>query len=251
MLRPLPQSLCLGNGPLTPKTIPNSGSASQASPSMAGTGATDVPLKSCFLHGPAPLGQLHRSLPGLCEGPSLLPTSVPMSPPCQHLYSSHLDQFSSVQFSSVAQSRPTLCDPRDRSTPGLPVHHQLPELAQTHAHRVGDVIQPSHPLSSPSPPALNLSQHQSLPQWSPLKAAWPLNHGQLQFLDSPHLPTPLPSPLGTIWTLWDPLGPPGPHSDTLAHPPSQELKNGGGGWAGGRSDPDLSQHQVCFVPTGS
>ena len=70
---------------------------------MAGTGATDVPLKSCFLHGPAPLGQLHRSLPGLCEGPSLLPTSVPMSPPCQHLYSSHLDQFSSVQSLSHVQ----------------------------------------------------------------------------------------------------------------------------------------------------
>ena len=63
----------------------------------------------------------------------------------------------SVQFSSVAQSCPTLCDPMDCSTPGLPVHHQLPELTQTHVHRVGDAIQPSHPLSSPSPPALNLS----------------------------------------------------------------------------------------------
>ena len=67
-----------------------------------------------------------------------------------------------TQFSSVAQLCPTLCDPVNRSTPGLPVHHQLPEFTQTHVHRVGDAIQPSHPLSSPSPPALNLSQHQGL-----------------------------------------------------------------------------------------
>ena len=72
---------------------------------------------------------------------------------------------SSVQFSSVAQSCPTLCDPMNRSTPGLPVHHQLPEFTQTHIHRVGDAIQPSHPLSSPSPPSPNPSQHQSLYQW--------------------------------------------------------------------------------------
>ena len=58
----------------------------------------------------------------------------------------------SVQFSSVTQSCPTLCDPMNRSTPGLPVHHQLPEFTQTHVHRVSDAIQPSHPLSSPSPP---------------------------------------------------------------------------------------------------
>ena len=67
-----------------------------------------------------------------------------------------------TQFSSVAQSCPTLCDPMDYSTPGLPVHPQLPELTQTHVHRVGDAVQPSHPLSSPSPPAFNLSQHQDL-----------------------------------------------------------------------------------------
>ena len=68
----------------------------------------------------------------------------------------------SVQFSSVAQSCPTLCYPMNRSTPRLPVHHQPPEFTQTHVHRVGDAIQPSHPLSSPSPPAPNPSQHQSL-----------------------------------------------------------------------------------------
>ena len=71
----------------------------------------------------------------------------------------------SVQFSSVAQSCPTLCNPMNRSMPGLPVHHQLPESTQTHVYRVSDAIQPSHPLSSPSPPALNLSQHQGLFQW--------------------------------------------------------------------------------------
>ena len=67
-----------------------------------------------------------------------------------------------IQFSSVAQSCPTLCDPMNRSTPGLTVHHKLPEFTHTHVHRVGDAIQSSHPLSSPSPPALNPSQHQGL-----------------------------------------------------------------------------------------
>ena len=69
------------------------------------------------------------------------------------------------QFSSVTQSCPTLCDPMNHSMPGPPVHHQLPEFTQTHAHQVGDAIQPSHPLSSPSPPAPNPSQHQDLFQW--------------------------------------------------------------------------------------
>ena len=74
----------------------------------------------------------------------------------------HLD---AVQFSSVAQLCPTLCDPMNCSTPALPVHHQLPEFTQTPVHQVSDAIQPSHPLSSPSPPAPNPSQHQSLFQW--------------------------------------------------------------------------------------
>ena len=72
---------------------------------------------------------------------------------------------SSVQFISVAQSCLTLCDPMNSSTPGLPVHNQLPEPTQTHVHWVSDAIQPSHPLSSPSPPALKLSQHQGLFKW--------------------------------------------------------------------------------------
>ena len=70
-----------------------------------------------------------------------------------------------IQFSSVAQSRLTHCDPNDCSTPALPVHHHLPELAQTHVHPVSDAIQPCHPLSSPSPRALKLSQHQGLFRW--------------------------------------------------------------------------------------
>ena len=69
----------------------------------------------------------------------------------------------SVQFSSVAQSCPTLWDPMNHSTPGLPVHHYLPEFTQTYVHRVGEAIQPSHPLSSPFPPAPNPSQHQYFP----------------------------------------------------------------------------------------
>ena len=76
-----------------------------------------------------------------------------------------LSLFSSVQFSSVVQPCPTLCNPMNCSMPGLPVHHQLPESSQTHVHRVGDAIQPSPPLSSPSPLAPNPSQYQSLFQW--------------------------------------------------------------------------------------
>ena len=68
-------------------------------------------------------------------------------------------KITTYSFSSVAQLCPTLCNPMDRSTPGLSAHHQLPELAQTHVHQVGDAIQPSHPLPSPSLPTFNLSQH--------------------------------------------------------------------------------------------
>ena len=82
-------------------------------------------------------------------------------------------KYNIYQFSSVAQLCPTLCYPMNHSTPGLPVHHQLPKFTQTHIHRVGDTIQPSHPLSSPSPPALNPSQHQSLSNESTLGMRWP------------------------------------------------------------------------------
>ena len=92
-------------------------------------------------------------------------TILPFHFPFSWRWSWSLPPISSVQFSSVAQSCPTLCDPMNRSTPGLPVHPQLLKFTQTHVHRVGDAIQPSHLLSSPSPPAPNPSQHQSLFQW--------------------------------------------------------------------------------------
>ena len=82
-----------------------------------------------------------------------------------HIASNFLKYHVRFSFSSVAQLCLTLCDPMNHSTPGLPVHHQLPESTQTHVHWVDDAIQPSHPLSSPSPPALNLSQHQGLFKW--------------------------------------------------------------------------------------
>ena len=86
----------------------------------------------------------------------------------------HSVQFSFVtQFSSVAQSCPTLCNPMNCSTPGLPVNHQLPEFTQTHIHRVGDAIQPSHPLSSPSPPAPNPSSLRIFSNESTLRMRWP------------------------------------------------------------------------------
>ena len=77
----------------------------------------------------------------------------------------HIHTSDAYQFSSVTQSHTTLCDPMACRTPGFPVHHQILELAQTHVHRVGDAIQPSHPLLSPSPPTFNLSQIQGLFQW--------------------------------------------------------------------------------------
>ena len=80
-------------------------------------------------------------------------------------YSVSFSSLFSLQFGSVTQSCMTLCDPMNRSTPGFPVHHQLPEFTQTHVHRVGDAIQPSHPLSFPLHPAPNPAQHQSLFQW--------------------------------------------------------------------------------------
>ena len=79
----------------------------------------------------------------------------------------------SVQFSSVAQLCPTLCHPMNRSMPGLPVHHQLPEFTQTHVHRVSDAIQPSHPLSSPSPPAPNPPNIRVFSNESTLRMRWP------------------------------------------------------------------------------
>ena len=112
---------------------------------------------------------------------------------------SHKNCVGWVQFSSVAQSCPTLCDPMNYSMPGLPVHHQLLEFTQTHIHRVSDAIQRSHPLSSPSPPDPNPSQDQSLFQW--VNSAWGGQSTGVSALAS-FLPknTQDWSPLG--WTGW-------------------------------------------------
>ena len=122
-------------------------------------------LQSCLtLCNPVDGSPLDSSVPGILQA-RILHTSHQRQLP-------GLDQ--SVQFSSVAQSCPTLCDPRTHSTPGLPVHHQLPEFTQTYIHRVSDAIQPSHPLSSPSPPAPNPSKHHRVfSNESTLPMRWP------------------------------------------------------------------------------
>ena len=107
---------------------------------------------------------------------------------------------SSVQFSSVIQSCPTLRDPMNLSTPGLPVHHHLPESTQTHVHQVDDVIQPSHLPSSPSPPALNLPQHQGLFKWVQLFTSGGQSIGVSTSTSVPPMNTQDWSPLG--WTGW-------------------------------------------------
>ena len=124
------------------------------------------------LYGPWNSGQ-NTGVGSLSLLQGIFPTqgSNPVFPYCrQILYQlshnrSPYTSFSSVQFSSVIQYCPTLCDPMNHSTTGLPVHHQLPESTETHVNRVGDAIQPSHLLSSTSLPALNLSQNQGLFKW--------------------------------------------------------------------------------------
>ena len=106
----------------------------------------------------------------------------------------------SVQFSSVAQSCPILCEPMNRDMPGLPVHHQLPESTQTQVHRVGDAIQPSHPLSSPLPPALNLPEHQGLFPMSQFFASGGQSIGVSASASVLPMNTQDSSPLG--WTGW-------------------------------------------------
>ena len=136
-----------------------------------------VPFSSCPQSLPAsgsfPMSQLFtwggQSI-GVSASASVLPVNTQDWSPLRwtgwiSLQSKELSIRYSVHFSSVAQSCPTLCDPMNSSTPGLRIHHQLPEFTQTHIHQVGDAIQPSHPLSSPSPPAPYPSQHQSLFQW--------------------------------------------------------------------------------------
>ena len=107
-----------------------------------------------------------------------------------------------VQIRSFTQSCLTLCDPMDCSRPGLPVHHKLLEFTQTHVHWVSDAIQPSHSLSSPSPPNFNLSKHQGLFKW--VSSSWP-KHWSFSFCISPSNEHPHWSALG--WTGWSPCSP--------------------------------------------
>ena len=123
-----------------------------------------------------------------------------------YAYESNNNEMSNIyhyQFSSVTQSCLTLCEPMNRSMPGIPVDHQLPESTQTHVHCVSDTIKQSHPLSSPSPPALNLSQH----QFSSVHFSHSVMSNSLQPHDLQHARPPCPSPT------------PGVHSNS--HPLSQ------------------------------
>ena len=103
---------------------------------------------------------------GICsQGSSFLRSVYSVTLSTEIIWNTYDITWVSISISSVTQSCMTLCNPMDCSTPGLPVHHQLPEFTQTHVHWVSDAIQPSHPLSSPSPPTFNLSQHQGLFKW--------------------------------------------------------------------------------------
>ena len=113
-----------------------------------------------------PSTSVHAMIQCICHDPVYMPwTSVHAMNQCVCQTGLADDRLDSIQFSSVAQSCPTLCNPVDYSTPGLPVYHPLLKFTQIHVHRVGDAIQPSHPLFSPSSPGLNLSQHQGLFKW--------------------------------------------------------------------------------------
>ena len=128
-------------------------------------------------------------------------------------------QFSSVQFSSFAQSCLTLCNSMNCSMPGLPVHHQLLEFTQTHVHWVGDAIQPSHPLSSPFPPAFNLSQHSGSFQMSQLFASGSQSTGVSA------LTSVLPRTLRTDLLYYGLVGSPCSPADSQESSPTPQFKN--------------------------
>ena len=128
--------------------------------------------------------------------PEILPVTEQEQEVSNRLQESLCTMVRAGQVSSVAQSCPTLCDPMNSSTQGLPVRHQLPEPTQTHIHWVSDAIQPSHPLSSPSPPALNLSQHQGLFKWVSS------SHETARLVQKPRWRNQcLPSPLLSGWNF--------------------------------------------------
>ena len=135
----------------------------------------------------------------LLQGIFPIQGSKPGLPHCRQILYQLSYQGSPDQFSSVAQLCLTLCNPMNDSTPGLSVHHQFLESTQTHVHQVGDAIQPSHPLSSPSPPALNLSQHQVFSNKSALRIRWP-KYWSFSFNISLPMNTQDWSPLR--WTGW-------------------------------------------------
>ena len=122
-------------------------------------------LKYSCLKNPMDRGAWQATIHGVTKSLTRLKQLSRHTRKIQKLANKTMFYFSSVQFSSVSQSCPTLCDPMNCITPGLPVHHQIQNFTQINVHRVGYTIQPSHPLSFPSPPALNPSQHQSLFQW--------------------------------------------------------------------------------------
>ena len=138
-IAPKPLAATLDTVPQPPPYTPSSLTTTQVQADFEAPNSPPQPVPEISSESSAP--------PYTLRVPRLYP-DLPRSPP--------------LQFSSVAQSCPTLCDPMNRSTPGLPVHHQLLEFTQTHVHRVSGAIQPSHPLSLPCPPALNPSQHQGL-----------------------------------------------------------------------------------------
>ena len=119
-----------------------------------------------------------------------------------------------VSVSSVAQLCPTLCDPIDCSTPGFPVHHQLPELAQTRVYRVSDAIQPSHPPSLPSPPALNFPSIRVFPNESALRIRWP-KYWSFSFSISPS--NEYPGLISFQMDWFDPLAVQGTLNSLLQH----------------------------------
>ena len=123
------------------------------------------------------------------------------------------------QFSSVTQSCPTLCDPMDCSMPGFPIHHQLQDLAQTQVHRVGDAVQPSYSLPSPSPPAFNLSQHQGIFQWvSSLYQVAKVLERQLQHQSSQWI---FRTDFFYDWLVWSPCCP----RNSQESSPTQQFKS--------------------------